>query len=81
VRPLDLVSEVAELSKGILKATNYGRAPFRPLDGSTAEMGEELFASVCLADDTGVDLGTTLDEAPDRCRQRPTLGGDAASGG
>jgi len=80
-RLIDLIPEVGELSKEILKVTNYGRAPFRSLDSWTGEMGDVLFALVCLTKNTGVDLEAALDEALDKCRQRLTLRGDAASGG
>ena len=79
-RLLDLVSEVGELSKEVLKATNYGRAPFRPPESWAGEMGDVLFALVCLANDTGVDLASALDGALDKYRRRLTLGDDAGSG-
>jgi NTP pyrophosphatase (non-canonical NTP hydrolase) len=79
-RLLDLVSEVGELSKEILKATDYGHAPFRPSDGRAGAMGDVLFALVCLANSTGVDLESALDRALSKYRERIALGGDAGSG-
>jgi NTP pyrophosphatase (non-canonical NTP hydrolase) len=79
-RLLDLASEVGELSKEVLEGTNYGRAPFRPANGWTGELGDVLFALVCLANSTGVDLEAALGGALDRYRQRLALGDDAGSG-
>jgi len=79
-RLLDLISEVGELSKESLEATSYGRDSFRPPDGWAGEMGDVLFALVCLANDTGVDLESALDGALDKYRRRLTLGEDAGSG-
>ncbi len=39
-----------------------------------------LFALVCLANDSGVDLEAALDGALDKYRQRLTVGDDAESG-
>ncbi len=79
-RLLDLVSEVGELSKEALKGASYGREAFRPPDGWAREMGDVLFALVCLANDTGVDLEAALDGALGKYRERLARGGDAGSG-
>jgi NTP pyrophosphatase (non-canonical NTP hydrolase) len=79
-RLVDLVSEVGELSKEILKITNYGRAPFRPSGGWTGEMGDVIFALVCLANSTGVDLEEALDGTLRKYRERIALRDDAGSG-
>ena len=79
-RLLDLASEVGELSKEALEATNYGRAPFRPSGGWAGELGDVLFVLVCLADSTGVDLEAALGKALGRYRKRLALRDDAGSG-
>ncbi len=79
-RALDLVSEVGELAKEILEGTDYGRAPFEAPEGWTAEVGDALFALVCLANSTGVDLEATLNAALEKYRERLALGGEAGSG-
>jgi NTP pyrophosphatase (non-canonical NTP hydrolase) len=79
-RLLDLVSEVGELSKEVLKATNYGHTSFRPPDGWTGELGDVCFSLICLANSTGVDLEAALDEALHKYRQRLALGDDPRSG-
>jgi NTP pyrophosphatase (non-canonical NTP hydrolase) len=77
VRLLHLVSEVDELSKEVLKVTDYGRAPLNPPESWAVEMGDVLFALMCLAKSTYVDLEAALD----KYRERMTLGDDAGSGG
>ncbi len=79
-RALDLASEVGELAKEVLEGTDYGRAPFEAPEGWTAELGDALFALVCLADSTGVDLEAALVGALEKYRERLALGGDAGSG-
>ena len=79
-RLLDLLSEVGELSKEALKATGYGHAPFNPPESWAGEMGDVLFALVCLANSTGVDLEAALDETLCKYRERIALGDDAGSG-
>jgi NTP pyrophosphatase (non-canonical NTP hydrolase) len=49
------------------------------LVSEAGEMGDVLFALVCLAHDTGVDLEVTLNKALDKYNQRLALEGDAAA--
>jgi NTP pyrophosphatase (non-canonical NTP hydrolase) len=79
-RLLDLVSEVGELSKEVLEGTRYGRTPFNAPDGWAGELGDVLFSLVCIANSTGVDLGTDLDGTLDKYREKLALGGDVGSG-
>jgi NTP pyrophosphatase (non-canonical NTP hydrolase) len=79
-RLLDLASEVGELSKEALEATNYGRARFHPSDGWAGELGDVLFVLACLANSTGVDLEVALKGALGKYRERLALGGEAGSG-
>ncbi len=79
-RALDLASEVGELAKEILEGTGYGRAPFEAPEGWTGELGDALFALVCLANSTGVDLEAALVGTLEKYRERLALGGDAGSG-
>lgn len=69
-RLLDLVSEVGELSKEMLKVTRYGRAPFHPPAEWAGELGDVLFALVCVANSTGVDLQQALEAALERYGER-----------
>ena len=79
-RLLDLASEISELSKETLKATNFGRAPFYLSGGWADELDDVLFCLVCLANNTGVDLDAALDGTLGKYRERFALGDDAGSG-
>jgi NTP pyrophosphatase (non-canonical NTP hydrolase) len=59
-RILDLVSEVGEVSKEFLVTTSYGQKEFQPSAEWHDELGDVLFALLCLADKSGVDLDEAL---------------------
>lgn len=79
-RLLDLVSEVGELAKEVLKATRYSRQPFNPAEEWTAELGDVFFALSCLANSTGVDLNVALADALHKYQERLLKRSDAGSG-
>ncbi|MBD3281378.1 nucleotide pyrophosphohydrolase [Candidatus Uhrbacteria bacterium] len=60
-RALDLVSEVGEVAKEILKMTDYGRAAAKPREEIKSELGDVLFALTALADSLDVDLEEALE--------------------
>lgn len=65
VYALDLVSEVGEVAKEILLATEYGERPFAARDPHTtdrlaAELGDVLYSLCLLASTAGVDLEEAL---------------------
>jgi NTP pyrophosphatase (non-canonical NTP hydrolase) len=79
-RVLDLASEVGELAKDVLKGSDSGRAPFAPPEGWDGELADALFALLCLANSTGVDLDTALTAALAKYADRLAARGDAGSG-
>lgn len=79
-RVLDLASETGELAKEVLKATAYGREPFLPIAGWSGELADTLFALLCLANSTGVDLEVALDDALAKYAARLAASGEAGSG-
>jgi len=79
-RVLDLVAEVGELAKEVLTATDYGHTPFQPSKRWHEELGDVLFALVCLANTTDVDLEEALEQALDKYRERLAQKGDPGSG-
>ncbi len=83
VRLLDLCSELGELAKVWLNGSGYGRRPEDPPDRASwqAELGDTLFALLCLADESGVDAETALDQALERYRQRIERSGQPGSNG
>ena len=79
-RVLDLVSEVGELAKEAVKATDYGRESFRVPDGWEDEVGDVFFSLVCLANETGVDLERALGGALRKYQERIGQTGQPDSG-
>jgi NTP pyrophosphatase (non-canonical NTP hydrolase) len=57
---LDLVSEVGEIAKALLEASDYGTAS--PVYGEALhnELGDVFFSLVALAESLDVDLGAAL---------------------
>lgn len=70
VRLHDLASEVGELNKAFLKATDYGRRPFTSSENWEEELGDVAFALCCVANSTGVDLNAVLDQVLLKYRAR-----------
>lgn len=60
---LDLVAEVGEVAKEVLKATDYGQRSFAPTPELEGELGDALYALAALGDSCGVDLERSLGEA------------------
>lgn len=79
-RTLDLVSEVGEVAKEVLKATRYGDAPFDTPSTWDGELADVFFSLACLANATNVDLDRALDGAIVKYRARLMARGDAGSG-
>ena len=48
VRFLDLVSELGELSKELLKVSDYGKLPLTATDAMKDELGDCMFSLLCL---------------------------------
>lgn len=78
-RALDLVSEVGELAKEILKSTRYGQKPFQPTAEWASELGDAFFSLICIANSTGVNLEDALEKVLHKYEQRLTHKGDAGS--
>lgn len=69
-RALDLVSEVGEVSKEILRMTDYGKAGMMPREEIKGELGDVLFALMALADSLDVDLEEALEMVLDKYAKR-----------
>lgn len=78
-RVLDLVSEVGEIAKEILKSTRYGQKPFQPTEGWASELGDAFFSLICVANSTGVNLEEALEKVLQKYEQRLARKGDAGS--
>jgi len=60
IRLLDLVSEVGEVSKEILKASDYGKRDYKVNESLVLEFGDLFFSLVTLANSLQIDLEEAL---------------------
>ena len=79
-RYLDLVSEVGELGKEILKGTDYGKRPFSAPAALKGEVGDCLFSLLALCGELELDAEEVLAEAMDKYARRFERKGDIGSG-
>jgi NTP pyrophosphatase (non-canonical NTP hydrolase) len=77
---LDLLSELGEVAKEFLKKTKYGKDTFAPTPKWGEEMGDALFAIICLANSTQSDLDTVLKEVLAKYQSRINAKGTPSSG-
>lgn len=80
-RLLDLVSELGEVSKEILKTTTYGKLPMpRAGDALKDEIGDVLFSLICLSNTLDVDMDSALKRALEKYKARLAKNGNPGSG-
>lgn len=78
-RLLDVVSELGEVAKEVLKSTDYGRKEFHSTEDFADEMGDALFSLIALANAAHVDLNTALETVLRKYDKRSQKG-DIGSG-
>lgn len=76
----DLVSEVGELGKELLKGTGYGKQEYEAASGAEEEAGDCLFALMALCSEMGIDAEKALDGALTKYSRRFAGKGSADSG-
>lgn len=69
-RYMDLVSEVGELGKEILKSTDYGKTSFQTTDAAKEEMGDCLFSILALCEEMNIDAHDAMNGALRKYAQR-----------
>ncbi len=69
-RALDLVSEVGEVAKEILKMTNYGTKEPEPRAEIKDELGDVYFSLLALAESVNVNLEEALQLALEKYSKR-----------
>lgn len=62
-RYIDLVSEIGELGKEILTATNYGKSEFAGTANTKMELGDCLFSLLALCTEMNIDPEGALQKA------------------
>ena len=76
---LDLVSEVGEVAKALLEATEYGRLPLCRSGDVADELGDLFYSLVALAESLDVDLEAALNAALDKYQIRMAAKGHPGS--
>jgi len=79
VRILDLASEVGELSKEVLKGSDYGTKPFQRTKEWYSELGDVLFSLICIANVSNTNLEECLCDAMAKYDKRFADTGDIGS--
>lgn len=67
---LDLVSEIGEVAKELLKMTNYGRKPLEYCDEIKTELGDALYSLITIANSFDVDLEEALKIVLEKYKKR-----------
>lgn len=75
---LDLVSEVGEVSKEILKMTDYGEKPLKYDEKIKGELGDVLYSLIGIANYFEIDLSECIEEVLQKY-QRRLIKGSAGS--
>ncbi len=80
LRYIDLVSEVGELGKEILKSTDYGTKENIKTDNLESEIGDTLFSLICIANTNNIDLEKVLTDVlgkyTKRFEEKGTIGSE-----
>ncbi len=79
IRVLDLVSEIGEFAKEIIKATDYGKKEFEFREGIEEELGDVLFSLIVVANQLNIDLENALDLVLKKYEKRIKEKGNASS--
>ncbi len=67
---MDLVSEVGELGKEIIKGSDYGSKEYETTEDTRIELGDVLFSLLALSSDIGVDANMALELALEKYEKR-----------
>ncbi|MBN2881711.1 MazG-like family protein [Candidatus Woesearchaeota archaeon] len=78
-KTLDLVSEVGEFSKEILKATDYGKEKITPSEDMVLEMGDVFYSLIAIANELDINLNDALDIVLKKYESRINNKGDPGS--
>ncbi|MCA9392490.1 MazG-like family protein [candidate division WWE3 bacterium] len=78
-RVLDLVSEIGETAKELLKMSQYGREPLKYRENVLDELGDVMYSLITVANYFNVDLDKSLDKVLEKYERRIRKGGSAGS--
>ena len=80
IRYIDLISEIGELGKEIIKSTNYGKNDFNKTPALTNEIGDCLFSLLALFHELNINADEALQKSISKYELRFTQKGDISSG-
>src|SRR3989338_7055346 len=73
-RVLDTMSELGEVAKEILKASNYGKKPLKYREELKSELGDLIYSIITIANSFDIDLDEALDLALEKYEKRAENG-------
>jgi NTP pyrophosphatase (non-canonical NTP hydrolase) len=79
IHALDLVSEVGEVAKALLEASDYGRSSLKPGSALTEELGDAFYSLIGLAESLDIDLDAALEGVLEKYQARLAAQGHAGS--
>jgi len=79
-RYIDLVSEIGELGKEIIKSTDYGKNEFAQNSHITSEIGDCMFSLLSLCCELNIDAEEALRDSLSKYEQRFMEKGEIGSG-
>ena len=80
IRFIDLISELGELGKEILKGNDYGKKDFCNTENIESEIGDTFFSLICVANSLNIDLQNALDNVLNKYENRFSDNGNIGSG-
>ena len=69
-RYIDLVSEIGELGKELLKGSDYHKSSLHLSESTAEEMGDCLFSIIALCQELSIDPASALDLVLEKYKQR-----------
>jgi len=69
-RVLDLVSEIGEVSKEMLKMTDYGKKPLEYRESMKSELGDVFYSLITIANFFEIDLKDALNLVIEKYNKR-----------
>ena len=80
IRFIDLISELGELGKEILKGNEYGKKDLSNTENLESEIGDTFFSLICVANGLNIDLQNALDNVLNKYENRFSNKGNIGSG-
>ena len=80
IRYIDLVTEVGELGKEILKGNDYGRKELTNTDNLELELGDIFFSLICVANGLNIDMQNALNSVLEKYKNKFSNKGNIGSG-